>query len=187
MSLGTSRDTSRTPVRVIGADDWPVWRSIRLRALRDSPSAFGSTYTRELAFTEDDWVRRLTSGDSVSVLAEDGDGRPVGMGGGYPDLPGFVHVVAMWVDPAVRERGVGRPVLGGIERWAGERGLRLHLDVNTTNVGARRCYEHYGFTATGETRPLREASADLVERMVLASPARPDPSPTARHAAQTAE
>jgi ribosomal protein S18 acetylase RimI-like enzyme len=169
-------------VDVLGGDDWPVWREIRLRALQDSPSAFASTYDRELAFAEDDWRGRLAQDDAVSVLVRDRAGRPVGMGGGYPDLPGFLHVVAMWVDPAVRGQGLGRAVLGGIEAWADERGLRLHLDVNTTNTGARRCYEHYGFTATGETRPLREGSVDRVERMVLA-----DPSLTARHAAQTAK
>ena len=39
-------------VRVVDGDDWRTWREIRLRALRDSPSAFGSTYAREEALTE---------------------------------------------------------------------------------------------------------------------------------------
>lgn len=60
------------------------------------------------------------------------DGVPAGLAGGYPDLPGLLHVVAMWVDPA-----------------------------------ARRAYERYGFVATGETRPLREGAAEVVERLVL--------------------
>jgi GNAT superfamily N-acetyltransferase len=154
-------------VREVGGDDWPTWREIRLRALADSPSAFGSTYARELAFTEQDWRRRL-SGDGVCVLVED-DGRPVGMGGGFPDLPGFLHVVAMWVDPAHRGRGVGHAVLRGVDTWAQRRGLRLHLDVNTANAAARRSYERFGFAGTGETRPLREGSDEVVERMVLAT------------------
>jgi GNAT superfamily N-acetyltransferase len=154
-------------VREVGGDDWPTWREIRLRALADSPSAFGSTYARELAFTEQDWRRRL-SGDGVCVLAED-DGRPVGMGGGFPDLPGFLHVVAMWVDPAHRGHGVGHAVLRGVDAWAQRRGLRLHLDVNTANAAARPSYERFGFAGTGETRPLRDGSDEVVERMVLAT------------------
>ena len=154
-------------VREVRGDDWPTWREIRLRALADSPSAFGSTSIREVAFTEQDWRRRL-AGDGVCVLVED-DGLPVGMGGGFPDLPGFLHVVAMWVDPAHRGRGVGHAVLHGVDAWARRRGLRLHLDVNTTNATARRSYERFGFAVTGETRPLREGSDEVVERMVLAT------------------
>jgi GNAT superfamily N-acetyltransferase len=165
-------------VRVLGGDDWPSLRDIRLRALRDSPSAFGSTYDHEVGFTETHWRGRLESDDSLSVLAEL-DGRPIGMAGGFPDLPGLVHVVAMWVEPGARGRGVGHLLLGAVEDWANSRGLGLHLDVNTRNATARRSYERYGFRATGETRPLREGSAELVEQMVLT-----DPSPLQRHTAK---
>jgi GNAT superfamily N-acetyltransferase len=155
-----------TRVEVIGVADWPAWRDIRLRALRDSPEAFGSTYAREVAFADSDWRRRLEDPTSVSVLALDGP-RPVGMGGGFQDLPGWLHVIAMWVEPGARGQGIAHGLLRVIQRWADDRGLRLHLDVSTGNPGARRVYERYGFTVTGETRPIRAGSGDLVERMVL--------------------
>ena len=155
-----------TTVREVGGEDWRVWREIRLRALQDSPDAFGSTYARELGMTEADWRRRLGDPDAVSVLAFHGTAS-VGMGAGFSDLPGWLHVVAMWVDPGARGQGVGQSILRAIHGWANTRGLRLHLDVSTTNPGARRAYERYGFTVTGETRPLRDGSTELVERMVL--------------------
>jgi ribosomal protein S18 acetylase RimI-like enzyme len=145
--------------------DWATWRDLRLRALADSPSAFGSTLERELALDLSRWVDRLESSDGVSVLAQV-DGRPVGMGGGFQDLPGFLHVAAMWTDPAYRGRGVGTAVLATIEHWAANRGLRLHLDVNVANTGARALYERLGYVGTGETAPLREGSAERIERMV---------------------
>jgi GNAT superfamily N-acetyltransferase len=157
-------------VQVLTADDWPAWRGIRLRALQDSPEAFGSTYEREVGFTETEWRERTGAPDSVSVLAHDGE-RPVGMGGGFSDLPGWLHVVAMWVEPAARGRGVGRAVLRALETWADEHRLRLHLDVSIANDAARAVYTRYGFRGSGESRPLREGSALLVERMVL--PRRP--------------
>jgi RimJ/RimL family protein N-acetyltransferase len=58
-------------------------------------------------------------------------------------------------------------VLRTLEDWASARLLQLHLDVNTTNARARAVYERYGFVATGETRPLRPGSDEIVERMVL--------------------
>ena len=153
-------------VRAAEPVDWATWRDLRLQALQDSPSAFGSTYERERAFDETTWRERVQGRDGVSVLAWL-DGTAVGMGGGFRDLPGFLHVVAMWTDPAHRGLGVGAAVLRALEAWAAPRDLRLHLDVNVANPGARALYERCGYVATGETRPLREGSPESVERMVL--------------------
>lgn len=155
-------------VRFAGPDDWEAWRDLRLRALQDSPSAFGSTYEREAAFDETTWRDRLSAREptSVAVLACRDD-VPVGMGAGFGDLPGFVHVVAMWTAPEHRGQGVGAAVLDALAGWAADGGYRLHLDVNTANLAARALYERRGYVPTGETRPLREGSDELVERMVL--------------------
>ena len=152
-------------VRHVGADDWRVWRGIRLRSLREAPEAFGSTYEHEVGFAEQDWRDRLGSG-GPAVLAFAGT-EPVGIGAGFQDRDGWLHVVAMWVDLAWRGRGVARRVLDALVGWAADRGLRTHLDVTVGNDRARGLYERAGFVGTGGTRPLREGSAYLVERMVL--------------------
>jgi ribosomal protein S18 acetylase RimI-like enzyme len=135
-------------------------------ALQDSPAAFGSTYRRELGHSEQDWRAGLEDPDRVAVLASL-DGRTVGIAGGYPDRPGLLHVVAMWVDPSVRGRGIAHRLLDALAGQAAGRDRTLHLDVALSNPSARRSYQRYGFVATGETRPLRPGSADLVERMLL--------------------
>ena len=155
-----------TVVREVTADEWPVWREVRLRSLLDSPAAFGSTYEHELGFTESFWRERLGNPEAVSVLAWQGN-APVGIGAGFQDLPGLLHVVAMWVAPQARGRGVAHLVLDALRDWAGVRRLRLHLDVESSNVVARRCYEAYGFRATGTTQPLREGAEEVTERMLL--------------------
>ncbi len=170
---------SRATVRQTTADDWATWRDLRLRALLDTPTAFGSTYEREAAFTEDDW-RGRAGGLSTAAARGDGTAGPsllafvgnvaVGMGGGFRDLPGWLHVVAMWTEPDWRGHGAGRAVLEHLKAWSAGQGLRVHLDVETTNLGARRLYERAGFVATGETRPLRDGSSYRVERMVLTQP-----------------
>jgi GNAT superfamily N-acetyltransferase len=153
-------------VREPTADDWAVWREVRLRSLQDSPGAFGSTYEQELGLPEEFWRERLDDPGGVCVLAWQ-DGLPVGIGGGYQDLPGHLHVVAMWVSPERRGQRVSHLVLDHLRQWADRRGLRLHLDVETSNAAARRSYESYGFVGTGETEPLREGSSEVMERMVL--------------------
>ena len=165
--------TATLQARVCTVGDWQTWRDLRLRSLADAPHAFGSTLEREQAFTEDEWRARVAGwtdpDDAVAgpaVLAWVGD-APVGMGGGFHDDPGMLHVVAMWTEPAWRGRGVGRLVLDTLRSWADEHGLRLHLDVEASNTGARRLYERYGFVATGDTKPLRPGSTYSCDRMVL--------------------
>ena len=144
-------------VRVLSPDDWRTFRDIRLRALADSPDAFGSTLEREREFGEEDWRRRLSG--PVAVV-EDPD--PVAVGGVFEN-DGVIHVWGMWTDPAHRGRGHARRVLDEIlpvDRTA-------QLDVNVANPGARAAYERYGFVGTGVLEPLRPGSEQTMELMVL--------------------
>ena len=102
-----SSSSTMREVRRVGPDDWEAWRDIRLRSLRDSPDAFGSTYEREAPFTEALWRERLTQGPRVLVLE---DGEPVALGGGFPVDAGLM-VFGMWTDPAHRGRGHARAIL----------------------------------------------------------------------------
>jgi GNAT superfamily N-acetyltransferase len=164
---GARHPDKSVEVRLIGGEEWETWRDIRLRALQDTPTAFGSTYEREIGFTESDFRERL-GGSGPAVLAMTRD-VAVGMGAGYQDAEGWLHVVAMWVDPAWRGQWVGNLVLDQIVDWARGHGLRAHLDVTAGNSAARRLYERYGFVGTGETRPLRPGSQHTTERMNLPS------------------
>lgn len=149
--------------RRIGPDDWEAWREIRLRSLAESPDAFGSTYDREIAFTEADWRERLAKGPRFLVVT---DGVPVALGGGFPLPHGFM-VFGMWTDPAHRRRGHSWAVLDAVVGWARERDLPVELHVNLANPAARAAYEHYGFVATGELEPLRPGSEQRIELMRL--------------------
>ena len=144
-------------------DDWDEWRTIRLASLLDTPSAYGSTYEREVAFTEETWRERLTR---PAVLVREG-GVPIAMGTAFHPEPGTLHIIAMYVVPAHRGRGFSRQVLDALVGHAREHGLRVQLDVNTDNEVARMAYLRYGFVPTGETRPLREGVQDVCAELFL--------------------
>src|SRR4051794_15331093 len=96
-------------VRRIRIDEDRLLREIRLRALSDTPLAFGSTYVREKAFDADEWQRRATraatSDDGAMFLAFD-DHHCCGIIGCFAseDLPGQACIVSMWVAPEYRRR-----------------------------------------------------------------------------------
>jgi predicted GNAT family acetyltransferase len=144
-------------LRLLAPDDWEDFREIRMKALADSPDAFGSTLEREQGFTEADWRRRLTG--PVYVIDEP---RPVSVGGIF-DNAGSPHVWGMWTDPAHRGRGHARRILDALI----PPGTRAQLDVNVSNGAARAVYEGYGFVGTGQLEPLRPGSDQRIELMVL--------------------
>ncbi|WP_109509697.1 GNAT family N-acetyltransferase [Nocardioides speluncae] len=149
------------------ADQWPLFREIRLRSLADAPEAYGSTLPREQAFTEADWRERM---GSSPVLVLDGE-RPVAMGAAWRDQPGWVMVVGMWTDPAYRGRGLAGQVLDALVEAAHAEELRVYLWVTQGNSAARSAYQRYGFVATGEAEPKSPDRPHLLmDKMVLPPP-----------------
>ena len=142
-------------VREITADDWELMRDVRLSALAEAPSAFGSTYAREVAFGEPQWRGRI-SDRSVTFFShvDPAVPAPVGLAGVYVE-DGVADLVSMWVSPSARGQRVGEALVEAAARWAAARDFGvLFLWVTESNTAARRLYERCGFTATGESQPL---------------------------------
>lgn len=141
-----------------------TYRDTRLRALRDAPTAFVSTYAKEAAFTDDEWRARAALWDgerSVAYLAMDGPDA-CGLAGGYFDTddPTRASLVSMWVAPEYRVHGVGRVLVEAVIAWARQRGVRrLYLMVTSINDRAIAFYERLGFVRTGHTEPYENDPA----------------------------
>lgn len=154
---------SMTVVRARG-DDWAALREVRLAALGESPSAFGSTWARESQYDEARW-RDWTTSAAVFLLVDSGDdGEPRGLAAGLPVGAGDVRqVVAVWVCPASRGRGGADLLLEAVEGWARHDGAhRLELWLTRGNVRARGLYLRRGFVETGRSKPL-PSNPDLIE------------------------
>lgn len=151
-----------------GPDDWALVRDVRLRALADSPDAFGATLAEAQAQPEQVWRDRLAGSNPTLLAVHEGAG--VAMGGGYVPPDADVDVAwlwGMWTDPAVRGRGVGRLVLDRLVAWAQDAGRTPYLHVTEGNDAARALYVSCGFVPTGVWEPLREGSPLRIEEMVL--------------------
>jgi ribosomal protein S18 acetylase RimI-like enzyme len=134
------------------------YKTVRLRALQDEPSAFGSTYARESQFSEADWHTRaanLCTPHSIGYIAYHQD-EYCGIAAGFLDkeLPQNAELVSMWVAPTHRRTGSGKLLVDAIESWARLSAAHtLRLMVTNTNLAAISFYEHLGFIATGRTEP----------------------------------
>ncbi|MHB9150963.1 MAG: GNAT family N-acetyltransferase [Thermoleophilia bacterium] len=125
-------------------------RSIRLRALRDAPDAFGTTWEEAAALHQEDYDRQL---DLLATFVATVDGRDKGLVRGAPDddLEGSGYLISLWVAPEARGQGVGSALVDAVTRWAEACGLRrLLLDVGEANVAAISLYTSKGFVLTGE-------------------------------------
>jgi GNAT superfamily N-acetyltransferase len=141
-------------VREVVEDDWELLRDVRLSALGESPYAFGSTYAREVAFTEEQWRARIGSRGVTFFGFLPGVPEPAGLSGVFT-AEGVADLVSMWVRPSARGRGVGEALIEAPADWAKRRDYdTLYLWVTESNAPARRLYERSGFTATGERQPL---------------------------------
>jgi ribosomal protein S18 acetylase RimI-like enzyme len=149
-------------VRAARPDEWRRVRDLRLRALADSPDAFGSAVERERAHAKREWLRWISGWERAVnrlVVAVDGDewiGMAVGSRTGGDER---AHLYAMWVDPRARRAGIGRRLVEAVLAWARDQGAtEIELGATAINRGALEFYKGLGFADTGERHALRDGS-----------------------------
>jgi ribosomal protein S18 acetylase RimI-like enzyme len=154
-------------IRRATADDWETSRAIRLRALADSPDAFMSTLDVESGFDDQMWKTRLDSSYTAFAVA---GGAVVGVAAliDDPHETGSREIVAMWVEPAFRGRGIADALVGHLVHEARQaRASAVALWVADGNDGARRLYARRGFEATGQRDLIRAGLGEERMRLTL--------------------
>ncbi|MFT7096896.1 MAG: ribosomal protein S18 acetylase RimI-like enzyme [Glaciecola sp.] len=152
--------------------DWEQYRHIRLKALADSPKAFGSTLVEELKLSPEDWKTRLhpLNGNSVLPLCAVKDDLHVGLAIGLIRRDDFKtgYIYQMWVSKNYRGNGVGKKLLERIIVWSQENDIeKLILDVEVGNAAPIGLYSSFGFVASQELIPLRDGSNLMTQQMIL--------------------
>jgi dihydropteroate synthase len=147
-------------VRIATAADWRLWRELRLRALADSPDAFGETLEASAARDEAAWIASTAPRPDAIRLFAERDGVPIGM---CVVLIGVdqrtANLYAMWVAPEARGTGAGKALVDAGLRWArSHAALEVALRVSERHEPAKRLYQRCGFVDAGERSPLRDGS-----------------------------
>ncbi len=145
-------------VRVLNETDYAEYRTLRLRALREHPEAFTSSYEEELSAPYDNHIGRFRRdpGRPHNVMfGASRDGKLVGMVG-FEALTRQKerhkgHIFAMYVVVEAAGRGVGRALLeAAIQHARAVPELEiLNLSVTGGNRAAITLYEGCGFRRYG--------------------------------------
>jgi len=165
---------SQSPsVREFQPSEWRAYKELRLRALADSPDAFGSTLAIEQDRSDAQWAESLATASASSFdlpLAAFVGTRPVGLAWAKADATGSltIHLFQMWVAPEHRSRGLGRSLLSTAVQWARDRGAKtMLLSVTCGDTSAVQLYASAGFQPVGIPRPLRPGSLLQAQNMKL--------------------
>jgi ribosomal protein S18 acetylase RimI-like enzyme len=141
-------------VVVLGPRDWLDLRAIRLEALRSEPAVFSSLYEETLAWSDEDWRRRLTNDHRLHLVARV-QNCPTGIIGGYlgsDEGDDSVAVVfGMYVTREHCGRGIGRLLLTSlIDRLSVFPQIAtIRLWVTQAQNPARALYQSVGFQVVG--------------------------------------
>ena len=153
-------------IRQLTAADAAAFQAIRLRALRENPEAFGSTYADEVDRPLEAVAARLAAAPTTSVVlaASPAPGAPLlGVVGCYRESGRKRrHVGVVWglfVAPEARGRGLGHALLSAltsqVRTWPELE--QLTLTVVPDNAAARALYLRHGFRPVGlAPRALRD-------------------------------
>ena len=147
-------------IRRVRPDQGPALKAVRLAALADAPSAFGSSYAAEADQPDDYWEARAAlgaAGESSVTFFAIVAGSVVGLVSAYqPDAAGLpVELVSMWVAPAQRRAGIAPELIDAVVSWARDIGATtVELWVTRGNEAATRLYETAGFRLTGDHQSL---------------------------------
>jgi len=164
-------------LRPLAIGDRVAYRDLRLRALREEPEAFTSSFEEEAASAERWAVERLSMPPDHNVIvgAFDAAGRLVGVAGIERRTRAKERhkalLYGMYVVPEVAGQGLGRRLVATVveaaRQWPGL--SQITLTVTRGNERARRLYAAAGFTTFGiEVDAIRIGAASFdKEHMVL--------------------
>ncbi len=167
-------------VRILGEDEWRLYRQVRLAALQDAPDAFVARFEDETSYDDDFWRERMTR--AHRIVAERGD-DPVGLValGLHNEEPENGEVFELWTSPTVRGQRVAWDLLSTASQKAAQTGCRLlYFWVGSDNASAVSFASCFGFRPA-DRRPVRVADGAPekdADEVIMVLPISSDPSQT---------
>jgi len=136
-------------------ENWENFKTIRLRALKTDPTAFGSSYEQEIDRPEEVWRQKLATSWAYAAIVKN---QFVGMARILFELGEHVQhvasIVSLFIDPAHRRQGIGEKIMKKIISDLRNQKIitKIILSVNTDQKPAVKLFEKVGFKTIGIAR-----------------------------------
>lgn len=140
-------------VRLLTPQDWEIWKSLRLEALREQPQAYNGAYEDEILYEDEVYISRL---QKTHVWGAFKGGRLVGcIGLSYHTGKKLAHkgyVYTVYVQSGCRGEGIAAQLLKTVITFAKKRLVQLNLRCTDSLEGqkALNLYKRYGFQVIGQ-------------------------------------
>lgn len=137
--------------------EWQSYKSLRLRALKEDPQAFGSSYEKEIQHPDEKWQSRLA--DNELLVFAKMNGLVVGMMGAFQTdsdkISNSATVYGVYVSSEARGKGIsGKLIEELLNLLKGNDIATANLTVNKDQQAAVGLYKKYGFWVTGEEESI---------------------------------
>ncbi len=140
-------------IRQFTAEDWPAYKAIRLKALATDPMVFSSNYTKEAAYVDEEWQRKLISSDRAVFGVYNGASliglTSIGFHHGDP-IKQKAICWASWLEPGERGKKLSRLFYQARLDWAKSQPTVTVVETGcrASNIASEKANQHFGFVCT---------------------------------------
>jgi RimJ/RimL family protein N-acetyltransferase len=142
----------RTPhLRRFTVDDWRLYKSIRLEALKTEAYYFASTYTQEAGLSDVEWRDSLAHPDDRVCWGLYNGDECIGLTAirKHPNYPGSMVLAASYIRREYRGRGLSALFYQTRLNWAREHGYTdVYIAHRKGNDASRAANQKFGFKYT---------------------------------------
>lgn len=163
---------SKIIIKEARAKDWMEFRKIRLEALKENPSSFGTSYEEEVGRSEEQWKERLNDKKRITLIAFDND-RPVGTIGAKLETPlkisHIANITFVYVTPQYRGKSISTKLMEFVLKRIKEKGKikKVSLHVVKEMAPAIKLYKNFGFQIVGELKNEIKVGKKYYDSLVM--------------------